>query len=160
MAQYKEEITKVYVNQDGVAVIKCPACEKVKTTKVVNFKGSKHVLNVKCTCNNVFLVNLEFRKSWRKEIKLPGDFVLLPEKIHRGRMMVVNISKTGIGLQIIGAHRLKAGEELLVSFILDDGHGSAIDKKVVIRMVKETYIGCEFLEATPHDRALGFYLMV
>jgi hypothetical protein len=160
MAQYEEEVTKVYVNQEGVAVIKCPACELVKTTKVVNFKGSRHVLNVKCTCKNVFLVNLEFRKAWRKEIKLPGDYILLPEKILRGRMMVVNISKTGVGLQIIGAHRLKAGEKLQVSFILDDNHGSTIDKKVVIRLVKGSSVGCEFLEATSHDRALGFYLMV
>ena len=160
MAQYEEEISKVYVNQDGVAVIKCPVCEKVKTTKVQNFKGSKHILNAKCTCGHVFLLNLEFRKAWRKVIKLPGDYLLLPEKIHRGRMMVVNISKTGVGLQIIGAHRLKAGEKLQVSFILDDSKGSAIDKKVVIRLVKGSYVGCEFLEATPHDRALGFYLMV
>jgi hypothetical protein len=159
MSQYKEEITKVYVNQEGVAVIKCPACELVKTTKVVNFKGSKHVLKVRCTCKNVFQVHLEFRKAWRKEIKLPGDYVLLPEKIHRGRMMVSNISKTGIGLQVVGANRLQAGEKLQVSFILDDTHGSKIDKKVVIRMVKGTYIGCEFLEASPHDRALGFYMM-
>jgi len=86
--------------------------------------------------------------------------MLLPEKILRGRMMVVNISKTGLGLQIIGSHRLKAGEELRVSFNLDDQHGSAIEKRVVIRLVNGTYIGCEFLEATPHDRAIGFYLMV
>ena len=159
MTQYEQEISKVYVNQDGVAVIKCPSCEKVKTTKVENFKGSKHILNAKCTCGHVFLVNLEFRKAWRKDIRLSGDYVLLPEQIHRGRMMVVNISKSGVGLQVIGAHRLKTDDKLKVSFILDDNNGSAIDKKVIVRLVKGTYIGCEFLESTSHDRAIGFYLM-
>ena len=160
MTHNQGEIQKIHVNPNGVAVIKCPGCEAVKTFKVDKFRGSKHLLNVKCSCQNLFRVNLEFRKFYRKPTKLPGDFVLLPEKIHRGRLMVVNVSKGGVGLQILGIQRLTPGQELQVSFTLDDKHCSLIDKRVVVRGVKKDYVGCEFMGDTSHDKALGFYLMV
>lgn len=106
------------------------------------------------------MVNLEFRKAYRKEIKLSGDYAHLPHKRPRGKMLVVNISKTGIGAQISGAHSIKEGHELQMTFNLDDRHHSLIDKKVVVRLVRKSYVGCEFIEPTSHDRALGFYLMV
>ena len=106
------------------------------------------------------MVSLEFRKAYRKEINLPGTYTLLPEKIHTGRMLVLNVSKTGVGLQVVGKHRLSVDEELEVSFVLDDVHDSKINKKVVIKLVQGKYVGCEFLDVTSHDKALGFYLMV
>lgn len=160
MTQYKDDIEKVYVNQEGIAVLKCPACEKVKQTKVGKFKGARHILKVRCSCEEVFLVNLEFRKAYRKELSLQGKYILLPDEVHHGRAQIVNISMSGIGLQIPGIHRLQVGEKLLVSFVLDDIHTSKIEKKVVVRLVNENYVGCEFIEASSHDKAIGFYLMV
>lgn len=160
MTQYKDDIEKVYVNQEGIAVLKCPACEKVKQTKVGKFKGARHILKVRCSCEEIFLVNLEFRKSYRKELSLQGKYILLPDEVHHGRAQIVNISKSGIGLQIPGIHRLQEGEKLLVSFVLDDIHTSKIEKKVVVRLVNGNYVGCEFIEASNHDKAIGFYLMV
>jgi hypothetical protein len=160
MSNAANDVHKVYVNQEGIAVLKCPSCEAVKTTTVDKFKGSKHVLKVKCTCKQTFMVELEFRKAYRKDIKLAGDFYHLVNRSARGRMMVINISKTGIGFQVLGAVKIREGNELQVSFNLDDKHNSLIDKKVVVRLVKNNYIGCEFTEKTSHDKALGFYLMV
>lgn len=160
MTKYNDDITKVYVNQEGIAVLKCPACEKVKQPRVDKFKGARHVLKVKCTCGELFLVNLEFRKAYRKEISLTGKYTLLPEKIHQGRMLVVNISKGGVGLQIPGIHKTQEGDKLLVNFVLDDVHSSDIEKKVVVRLVEGSFVGCEFVEASHHDKAIGFYLMV
>jgi len=160
MTQDQQDIQKVYVNQDNIAVIKCPACEQIKTSNVDQFKGTRHVLNVKCSCQEVFMVSLEFRKAYRKEIKFSGNYTLLPEQIHSGRMMIQNISKTGVGMQVLGVHRLAVGQKLRVTFNLDDKHNSLVDKKVVVRLVEGSYVGCEFLEVTMHDKAIGFYLMV
>lgn len=160
MTKYNDDITKVYVSRAGVAVLKCPSCEKVKQSRVDKFKGARHVLKVRCTCGELFLVNLEFRTTYRKEISLTGKYTLLPEEIHQGRIIVVNISKGGVGLQIPGVHRLQQGEKLLVNFVLDDVHSSEIEKKVVVRLVEGNYVGCEFVEASNHDKAIGFYLMV
>ncbi len=160
MNNTQDDVQKVYVNQEGVAVIKCPHCEAVKTTTVDKFKGSRHVLKVKCTCKQTFMVELEFRKAYRKDIKLAGEFYHVKNRGSRGRVMVINISKTGIGFQVMGAVNIKEGNELQVSFNLDDKHNSLIDKKVLVRLVKNNYVGCEFTDKTTHDKALGFYLMV
>lgn len=153
-------IQKVYVNQDGAAVLKCPACEAVKSAKVDSFKSGPHVVKVRCNCQNVFTVKLEFRKSYRKETKLAGEYRGLGSDRGGGKLMVLNVSKTGIGAQIIGINHSRVGDELRVTFNLDDKHHSLIEKRVVVRMVKQNYIGCEFLDSTAHDKALGFYLMV
>lgn len=155
----RDKIQNVYVGLDGNAVVKCPNCKAVKNFAVDKFRDSKHTLNVKCGCQQTFPVNLDFRKFFRKQTKLTGDYLLLPKKIHHGRMMVVNISKVGLGLQILGNHELLVGQELQVSFTLDDDGGSLLVRKVVIRLISENYLGCEFVDDVSHDKVLGFYLM-
>ena len=161
MTGSQEEIEKVYVTPAGVGIIKCPDCEMVRTLTVDKFRGAKHVLNIKCSCKKLFKVNLEFRKFYRKMARLSGKYVLLPEKIHRGRMMIVNISQGGVGLHILGTHQLIPGQEIQVCFTLDDKHGSEIDRRVVVRLVSKNNVCCEFMgNSSSHDKALGFYLMV
>jgi hypothetical protein len=75
-------------------------------------------------------------------------------------MLVVNISKGGLGLQIIGPHRLRPGHELQVGFTLDDQPRSSLERRVVVRLVNQNYIGCQFLGDITLDKTLGFYLMV
>jgi hypothetical protein len=162
MTGNQTEIEKIYVTPAGVAIIKCPDCERVRTLTVDKFRGTKHILNVKCSCNRRFQVSLEFRKFYRKIVKLSGKYVLLPEKIHPGRMMIVNISQGGVGLHILDTHhRLILGQELQICFTLDDKHRSVIDRQVVVRLVTENNIGCEFVgSSSSHDAKIGFYLMV
>jgi len=152
-------VLKVYVGKDNSAVITCPRCERVKNTTVEMFKGARHVIRVKCSCDNVFNVSLEFRKAYRKEIKLAGDFLYLPQLRNGGKILVTNVSMSGIGAQVIGRHNIKPGIELEVKFNLNDSKNSEIRKRVLVRLVNKNYIGCEFLQKDNCDRALGFYLM-
>lgn len=154
-----EEIQKTYVNLDGKAVVKCPSCRLIKTMQVDKFRDSKHTLNVKCTCQKTFPVNLDFRKFYRKSTNLTGSYILLPQKTHHGQMLVVNISKVGFGLRILGNHGLLPGQELQISFTLDDESGTLIDRRMIIRLVDKNYVGCEFMGDASRDKALGFYLM-
>jgi hypothetical protein len=160
MADSEGIIQKVYVNQEGVAVLKCPACDAVKISKVENFKGERHIVKVRCKCGNIFTVNLEFRRNYRKETELAGDFFGLSQEGSRGKLLVLNVSKGGIGARVVGPNTNEVGDELRVRFNLNDKNGSQIEKRVVVRLVKQDYIGCEFLDASDHDKALGFYLMV
>ena len=95
MTGNQKDVVKIYVTPAGDAIIKCPDCERVRTLTVDKFRGTKHVLNVKCSCTKVFRVSLEFRKIYRKKPWLSGDYFLLSEKKHQGRMVVVNISQGG-----------------------------------------------------------------
>lgn len=160
MAAADHNIPKAYVNQDGVAVLKCPACEAVKSAKVDSFKTGPHQVKVRCNCQAIFTVRLEFRKAYRKETRLAGEFQSLGGVRNLGKLTVVNVSKGGVGAQVIGYNHCRIGDELRVSFNLDDRHHSLIDKRVVVRLVKQSYIGCEFLDPNANDKALGFYLMV
>lgn len=160
MSDNGDIVQKVYVNQEGVAVMKCPACEAVKSANVGALRTGLHVIKVRCNCQKVFTVSLEFRRSYRKDAKLAGEFQTLPNGKSRGKLTVVNVSKGGVGAQIIGFNHCRIGDELRVSFNLDDRHHSLIEKRVVVRLVKQNYIGCEFLDANTADKALGFYLMV
>lgn len=153
-------IQKVYVNLGGVAVMKCPACEAVKSANVGALKTGQHVIKVRCNCQQVFTVSLEFRKAYRKDARLAGEYQSLPSAKGRGKLTVVNVSRGGVGAQVIGFNHCRIGDELRVSFNLDDRHHSLIEKRVVVRLVKQNYIGCEFLDSTANDKALGFYLMV
>ena len=161
MIANQKESEKVYVTPAGIAIIKCPDCEMVRTLTVDKFRGTKHILNIKCSCKKLFQINLEFRKFYRKMTRLTGNYVLLPEKIHQGRMLIVNISQGGVGLHILGTHRLIPGQEIQICFTLDDKHGSVIDRRVVVRLVSKNNVCCEFMgNSSSPDKALGFYLMV
>ena len=159
MSENGEIVQKVYVNQEGVAVMKCPACEAVKSANVGAMRAGRHIIKVRCNCQKVFTVSLEFRRSYRKDAKLAGEYQS-PNSKGRGKLTVVNVSKGGVGAQIIGFNHCRIGDELRISFNLDDRHHSLIEKRVVVRLVKQNYIGCEFLDLNANDKALGFYLMV
>ncbi len=152
-------VHKVYVGKDNSAVITCPRCNRVKSTIVERFRGARHVIRVKCSCEHVFDVSLEFRKAYRKEIKLAGDFLYLPQLKAGGKLVVTNVSMSGLGGRVSGAHNLKPGVELEVKFNLNDVKNSEIRKRMVVRLVNGNYIGCEFIEKDNCDKALGFYLM-
>ena len=150
------ELKKVYVNKDGNAVIVCPHCGKTRTVHVKKFRRSRDALKVKCGCQLDFTVCLEFRGAYRKQTRLPGHYTKMPESW--GEMEVKNVSMTGIGFETLGEHSLEEGDEVTVKFALDDSSRTEVKKRVVVRVVKDNYIGCEFADFVEFDKALGFYL--
>ncbi len=161
--QAKDEKTqKVYVNQEGLAVIKCPVCAFEKSTHVdslaIREKALRDNCVVRCTCQKKFAIKLEFRRNFRKDSKLSGEYISLPTGNPRGIMTVVNISQNGIALQIDGSSQFQIGDELLILFTLDGTDDSLIEKRAVIRVAGQNYIGCEFLGSFLLGKALGAYL--
>jgi hypothetical protein len=65
---------KVFVRSDDNAVITCCNCCRQKILPVSSYKGRKSRVKIKCGCNTVFTVDLEFRKKFRKKTNLPGKF--------------------------------------------------------------------------------------
>ncbi|UCD87974.1 MAG: PilZ domain-containing protein [Desulfobacterales bacterium] len=149
----------VYVNQDDTAVLVCPNCGTSKTAKVTRFKGHKGPLKIRCKCALTFSVSLEFRRAHRKQTNLTGYYCRLPVCKNWHSMVVKNISQTGIGFATFMSHNLMKGTEVRVKFTLDDVNQSEIEKDVIVRVVKDKYVGCEFRDPALFDKALGFYLM-
>ena len=164
------EKLKVSVNEEGFALINCPSCGMVKRVSLEKYKGDKHNLKVRCACQEVLSVDLDFRKFYRKDTDLDGMLVnyslVDPEKATAEdyivrKCKILNISQGGLGIQIIGGHAVKVGDDLRVKFHLDNKSNTVIDRRVIVRVVRGKYLGCEFTDMEYHlyDRELGFYLM-
>jgi hypothetical protein len=153
------ERQKAFVRENGTTVLKCPYCGHARTVSVQKFKEIKKVINVKCSCQKSYSVNLELRKMYRKSTNLKGSYINLSLDNEIGMMIVKDISMGGIGFEAVGGNRIEKDHDLLVTFTLDDTQSSVIKKQVVVRIAKDNYVGCEFLHAYEYNKALGFYLL-
>ena len=150
---------KAFVREDGTTVLKCPHCRHARTVSVAKIKEKKKVIKVKCSCQKSYSVSLELRKMYRKNASLKGSYVNLSQKNKTGIMIVQDVSMGGLGFQAVGGSHIKKDDELEVTFTLDDTHSSVIKKQVVVRIVRDKFVGCEYIHAHEYDKALGFYLL-
>ena len=153
------EPQKAFVREDGTTILKCPFCRHARTVSVQKIKDKKKVIKVKCSCQKSYSVSLELRKLYRKTASLNGKYVNLSQNNESGMMIVKDVSMGGIGFDTVGGSSIAKGHELEVTFTLDDTHSSVIKKQLVVRIVRDKFVGCEFVHAHEYDKALGFYLM-
>jgi transcription elongation factor Elf1 len=150
---------KVFVREDGTTVLKCPSCSHTRIVSVQTIKDKKKIIRVKCSCKESYSVGLELRKLYRKSSNLSGRYVNLSLNNNNGRMIVKDVSMGGIGFEAVGKSLIKKDNEFEVTFTLDDTHSSVIKKQVVIRMVRDKFVGCEYVQPLEYDKALGYYLL-
>lgn len=158
MTEPKTPLT--YVRPDHTAVLTCPHCGRQKTIQADSFKGHKHKLKVKCTCQKIFTSILEFRKRVRKKTNLRGTYINNTQNTN-GNIIIRNLSINGLEFTSYDAHDFKVEDELTITFNLDDEHMTEIRKDVIVRDVRRNSIGCEFERSGDFafDGPLGFYVM-
>jgi len=154
-------IAKTFVRPDGTALISCPHCNQKKNVPVSSCKGSKCRVKIKCGCENVFTVELDFRKKFRKKTNLPGKFTNQTRKNIRGDIIVKNLSMDGLGFTTEDIKKLQKGDEITVSFKLDNADETTIKKEVIVKNIRKNTVGCEFEKSSQYalDADLGFYMM-
>jgi hypothetical protein len=116
-------------------------------------------LKARCKCGAAFGILFEVRKAYRKETRLHGNYVKDSAGEEQGRIIVRNISLSGIGFTTLTKHNLKQGDNVRLKFTLDDKRRSEIEKNGVVRVVNDKSIGCQFTGSDQQDEPLGFYLM-
>jgi hypothetical protein len=150
---------RAFVNTDDTVTLVCPACSTAKTISVASFKNKCHFLKVRCPCEQIFRVHLDFRQNYRKSTELPGIFVCLkPAGIGGGRMTVNDISLGGIAMTVPERHNLQIGCFVDLSFNLDDRKKTLLKKKAVVRSITGNFIGCQFTDQALYEKEIGFYL--
>ena len=149
----------IRLNPDNMAVLKWPQCGTARTVNVAKFDNRRGPLKVRCNCGAAFRVLFEVRKAYRKETRLHGSYFKHSAGQEQGRIMVRNISLSGIGFTTLIKHNLKQGDKVKLKFTLDDKRRSEIEKNGVVRVVNDKSIGCQFTDPDQQDEALGFYLM-
>ena len=152
---------KVHVRPDDTALLTCPHCSRQKIAPVCSFKGCKSRIKIKCGCKNVFTVDLEFRRYIRKKTNLLGKFTNHSQKNIRGDIIVKNLSLGGLAFATIDIDKFENGDEVEVSFKLDDQDRTTIRKEAIIRNIQKNIVGCEFEKLSQYapNRALGYYIM-
>ena len=150
-----------HADNDGRALITCPRCRISKKTSISKFKNKKHKIISRCHCGEQFSVQLNFRANFRKKVSLRGEFkVVSPRITNWFEMDVSDLSRTGIGLHKSDAVMVNQGDKLKVKFHLDNHKKTLIEKNVVVKILNDQYLGCEFLDLKPEEKELGFYLFV
>jgi len=151
--------TKVHVRENNTATLMCPACGAVKHIAVDDFRHGQHTISVRCRCQHVFTVLLDFRRHYRKQTSLPGIYEIISQGgIGGGIIHINNISRGGVGFTVSGLHRIEKGQELYIEFQLNDKKKTTLKKRVLVKSVLQNTIGCQFKDTVEMDRALGFFL--
>jgi uncharacterized C2H2 Zn-finger protein len=150
---------KVHVRDNNTATLVCPACGAVKHFAADRYRHSRHVISVRCRCQNVFSLLLDFRRHYRKQTSLPGTYEILSEGGVGGGIIHINdISRGGLGFTVSGLHRIESGQELQVEFQLNDKKKTVLKRRMLVKSVLQNNIGCQFKDAAEMERALGFFL--
>lgn len=148
-----------FVNKENYISFTCPYCQRTRRISVEEHKGINNKLVTKCTCQNRFMIDLNYRQFYRKEVNLVGEV----KNVSTGSrnyysMVVVNLSMSGLLFKVIGPKDIKNGHRLHVRFTLDDKQANEIDKEARVIDIRGDYYGCEFLNLAYEEKELGYYL--
>jgi hypothetical protein len=148
-------VKKIYVDNDRMVNFTCPQCGITKKESAYIYKSSPEAVTIGCTCQNVYVVKIGFRRAYRKRTNLSGSYTAAKREI----MTVKNISMGGGGFEVKLHHGLIHGDNIKFEFHLDNNKRSLIKKNATICVIKGNYIGCRFIDPPGSlDPDLGFYL--
>ena len=155
-AQEKKKI-KIFVDKNNRATVICHSCGHTKQFDVTKFKNLNKTLRCRCKCGKLFSCTLEFRQHFRKKTNLSGHFIFLRNHLQH-KIIVNNISYSGINFSMLTNCDIKIGDMLEVIFTLDDANKTVIRKQVEVKSANDRLIGCCFTSTQSYDKELGFYL--
>ena len=148
---------KFFVSNNNSVTIVCPNCGFVKQLDASRLKHSNKEINANCKCGESFFCSIEFRKFFRKKVKLRGDFVF-PGKYNKNYITICDISQQGLRFTMSPGCKITEGDILEVNFELDNDSRTAITKQVKVKSVQGQSVGCQFTSLQEYERDLGFYL--
>jgi hypothetical protein len=147
----------VYVDDTNQATIICPKCGFTKNIDATNFKNTHKKRKVKCKCGEFFQITIEFRKHFRKNIRLPGEYII-QRKGEKGEIIIRELSLGGIRFESLRPHQISLNDTLEIKFKLNNQMRSEINKLVRVIWVKDRIVGAQFSESKLYEKDLGFYM--
>jgi PilZ domain len=148
---------KVYVDDSNQATIICPNCGFEKNLDVTNFRETHKRLKAKCRCGEVFRLSLEFRKHFRKKVRLHGEY-FVRGKTEKGEIIVEDISLGGIRFESLNPHYISREDKVELRFALDNSMKTEIQTPVKIKWIIDRNVGGQFFDPKSIEQDLGTYL--
>ena len=156
---YKKDklIKKVYVDDTNQATIICPKCGFEKNIDVTNFKNTQKKLIAKCRCSEVFRLTLEFRKHYRKKVRLHGEY-FVQGRDEKGEIIIEDISAGGVRFASLKPHYISRSDTVELKFTLDNSMRTEIHKLVKIKWIIDCNVGAQYIDQKSLEKDLGYYL--
>ena len=152
-----ELIVTCYVNDDGKTTLKCPNCDMLKRIDATKYVFSRKPFKATCKCGTKFNGKFEFRTHFRKQVRLSGHYIHKITKSQKD-ILVENLSLKGVGFTCLDRPDLKVGDNLEITFWLDNPKSSKIRLWVEVKSVSGHYIGTQRRNSQLAQPDLGFYL--
>ena len=147
----------VYVGDPNHVTITCPKCGLKKNADVTNFKDTHKSLKAKCRCGEVFRVDLEFRKYYRKKVRLHGEY-FVQGKDEKGEINIEDISLGGIRFASLKPHYISRNDTVELKFTLDNPMRTEIHTPIKIKWIIDHNVGGQFFDPKSLEKDLGSYL--
>lgn len=149
----------VYVDDTNQATIICSKCGFTKNIDATNFKNTQKRRKVKCRCGEIFQITIEFRKHYRKNVRLPGEYII-QRKGEKGEIIIRDLSLDGIRFESLRPHQISPDDTLEVKFKLDNQMRSEIHKLVRVIWVRNRIVSAQFRESKAYEKDFGFYMRI
>ena len=147
----------VYVDDTNQASIICPECGFSKNINITNFKSTQKRAKAKCGCGESFRFTFEFRKNYRKNVRLAGEYIVKVTG-EKGDVIIRDLSLTGIRFESLKPHEISTNDILEVKFKLDNSVRSEIRKFAKVIWVRDRIVAAHYSETKLFEKDLGFYL--
>lgn len=148
---------KFYADHTNQVTIICPECGLERNMDVTKFKETHKRLKARCRCGEVFRFTLEYRRHYRKKVRLAGEYVV-QGKDERGEVIIEDISVSGIRFASLKPHFISRNDIVEMKFTLDNPMKTQIQELVKIIWIIDRNIGAEFMNPKSLENNLGFYL--
>ena len=148
---------KVFVDDTNQATIICPKCKLKKNMDVTNFKNTQKKLKAKCRCGEVFRITLEFRKHFRKKVRLNGEYSVHGRN-EKGEIIIEDISAGGVRFASLKPHYISRNDTVELNFSLDNPMKTEIHKHVKIKWIIDHTVGAQYINQNSLETELKFYL--
>jgi hypothetical protein len=150
---------KAYVDDTNHVTIICPKCGFEKDIDTTNFKGTQKQLKTECICGEIHQFTLEFRKQYRKSVRLPGKYVVQGKR-EKGEIIIRELSMKGIRFESLKPHKISINDTLDVTFNLDNPMRSEIRRIFKAIWIRNRMVGANCIEPRLYEKDLGFYLQI
>lgn len=152
-----------YIGKDNKVLITCPSCEHSKQfdftpDAIQKMRMTLNKCRCKCKCGKAFEGRIEFRRSYRKKVRLPGAYHDL-ENGMRGEIMVEDLSLGGVRFTVLDLPGIQPGDQVELSFRLDNGKQALVRRMAKVRWVNGHTVGAELIPSPAYEADLGFYLL-
>jgi uncharacterized C2H2 Zn-finger protein len=158
MESERQTVFVLYPTPEGIVTISCPKCNLSRWVEAKSIKRASEAFSIRCRCGEIFKARVDFRKHYRKEVKLGGIYKNLRTG-WQGKMTVLDLSLGGIAVKTFVEHDFQMGDSLEVNFNLDDKKTSTVTLRVEVVRIQGQYVGTQIRDEDWKKKDLGFYLM-